>query len=167
MSNKSLTKFKVGTKVIYPSYGVGTVEKIEKLEVSGGDDAFYIIRLRKNGMTIMAPTRSADSIGLRGVISTKDIPKILSILGEGINFDIEPNWNKRQRKFLEMIKTGALSEVAHVYRSLFILKESKGLSFVEQQVFDNAYELIVSEIAESKGIERDKAAQLVGEALPH
>ncbi|MDH5508926.1 MAG: CarD family transcriptional regulator [Nitrospinota bacterium] len=161
----SLAQFKVGTKVVYPSHGLGTIEKIEKLKFAGMADAFYIIRLRKSGMTIMAPTRTADSLGLRGVIAKRDVPKILSILENGILEEVEPNWNKRQKRFLEMIKTGALSDVAHVYRALFKLKGSKGLSFVEQQVFDNAYELIVSEIAEAKGICKDKAALMVGKAL--
>jgi len=165
MPDKSLSRFKVGAKIVYPSYGLGVVEKIEQLKMSGNADAFYIIRLRKNGMTVMAPMRSADSIGLRCVINKKEIPKILAILGNGLMENIEPNWNKRQKLFLEMIKTGALTNVAKVYRALFKLKESKGLSFIEQQVFDNAYELIVSEIAESKGIGKDKAAELVGKAL--
>ncbi|MDH5677839.1 MAG: CarD family transcriptional regulator [Nitrospinota bacterium] len=161
----SLIRFKVGSRVVYPSHGLGTIEKIEQLKVSGMADAFYIIRLRKSGMTIMAPTRSAGSLGLRSVITKKEVPKILSILGNGIMDNVEPNWNKRQKRFLEMIKTGALSDVAHVYRALFKLKASKGLSFVEQQVFDNAYELIVSEIAEAKGVDKDKAAIMVGKAL--
>jgi len=165
MPDKSFSRFKVGAKIVYPSYGLGVVEKIEQLKMSGNADAFYIIRLRKNGMTVMAPMRSADSIGLRCVINKKEIPKILAILGNGLMENIEPNWNKRQKLFLEMIKTGALTNVAKVYRALFKLKESKGLSFIEQQVFDNAYELIVSEIAESKGIGKDKAAELVGKAL--
>jgi len=162
---KSLSKFKVGSKVIYPSHGLGVIEKIEQVKVSGVADAYYIIRLRKNGMTVMAPTRSAGSIGLRNVIPKKDVAKILSILAAGLLADVEPNWNKRQKRFLEMIKTGSLSEVAHVYRALFKLKGEKGLSFVEQQVFDNAYELIISEIAEAKGIDKSKAALMVGKAL--
>lgn len=163
--DKVLSKFKVGSKVVYPSHGLGIIERIEEVQVSGVADAYYIIRLRKSQMTVMAPTRSAGSIGLRGVIAKKDVSKILTILGTGILADVEPNWNKRQKRFLEMIKTGALSQVAQVYRALFKLKESKGLSFVEQQVFDNAYELIVSEIAEAKGIDKGKAALMVGKAL--
>jgi len=158
--------FKVGSKVIYPSHGLGIIEKIEEREVAGSEDAFFIIRLQKNGMTIMAPIRSAQVVGLRQIIATKEVPKIMRILRNGVaDQDLEPNWNKRQKAFLDKIKTGSLTEVASVYRTLFKLKESKGLSFVEQQVFENAHHLIVSEIAEAKGINEDKAVKLVGQAL--
>ena len=159
--------FKVGSKIIYPSHGLGIIEKIEPRDVSGITEACYIIRLRNSGMTIMAPLKSARSVGLRGIIPKRDVPKIIRILKNGASKDIETNWNKRQKSFLEKIKSGSIFEVASVYRDLFTLRSMKGLSFGEQQVFDNAHKLIVSEIAESKGIQEEKAAKLLNEALKH
>lgn len=165
MPAKSLDEFKVGSKVIYPSHGLGTIEKIEKREVSGASAAFYIIRLQKNGMTIMAPIKSASDVGLRGIISKSEIPKVMKILKNGMIENYERNWNKRQKSFLEKIKSGCLYEVAAVYRTLAYLRENKGLSFVEQQVFENAEQLIISEIAEAKGVAEDQVVKMMDKAL--
>ncbi len=157
--------FQVGSKVIYPNHGLGVIEKIENRKISGTAAAFYIIRIQKNGMTIMAPINSAVCVGMRQIISKRDVPKIIKILENGGVDSYEPNWNKRQKIYQEKIKTGSLFEVASVYRTLFLLKESKGLSFVEQQVFENAHHLVISELAEAKGIGQDKAVKLVDKAV--
>jgi CarD family transcriptional regulator len=78
---------------------------------------------------------------------------------------MESNWNKRQKVYLEKIKSGSLFEVASVYRDLYFLRTTKGLSFGEQQVFDNAHKLIVSEIAESKGVGEEKVVKMLNDAL--
>ena len=165
MRKKSRSTFKVGSKVIYPNHGLGVIEKIEERKVSGTADAFYVIRIRKGAMTIMAPTKTAENMGLRDIIAKTEVPKIMRILKNGIAETFEPNWNKRQKTYIDKIKTGSLSEVATVYRALHKLKESKGLSFVEQQVFENAHHLVISELAEAKGVGEDKVVKLVDRAL--
>jgi len=45
------------------------------------------------------------------------------------------------------------------------LRTTKGLFFGEQQVFDNAQKLIISEIAEAKGIHEGKAEKMLNDAL--
>jgi len=157
--------FKVGAKVVYPTHGLGIIEKIEELSVSGAIAAFYIIRIKSKEMTIMAPINSAVSAGMRSIISKREVPKMMRILKNGIAESFEPNWNKRQKNYLDKIKTGCVFEVASVYRALFKLKMSKGLSFVEQQVFENAHPLVISELAEAKGIAENRAAEIVNKAL--
>lgn len=152
-------------KIIYPSHGIGTITKIESGKASGLDESCYIIRFQTSGMTIMAPVKSAKNVGMRNVIQKREVPKIMRILKDSNSEKIESNWNKRQKTYLEKIKSGSIFEVASVYRDLFLLKEKKGLSFGEQQVFDNAHKLVVSEIAEAKGIQEDKASVLLDKAL--
>ncbi len=165
MTQKFDIAFKVGSKIIYPNHGLGVIEKIERRKVSGTANSYYIIRIRKGSMTIMAPIKTAKDVGMRDVISKSDVPKIMKILKNGISEIFEPNWNKRQKTYLDKIKTGSLFEVATVYRALHKLKESKGLSFVEQQVFENAHQLVISELAEAKGVGEDKVMKLVDKAL--
>lgn len=165
MPRKAVNSFKVGSKVIYPNHGLGIIEKIENRKVSGTAEPYYIIRIRRGSMTIMAPTKAADLVGLRYIISKNEVPRIMKVLRNGVSEIFEPNWNKRQKTYLDKIKTGSLFEVASVYRALHKLKESKGLSFVEQQVFENAHQLVISELAEAKGIGEDKVTKLVDKAL--
>ncbi|MGK7344219.1 MAG: CarD family transcriptional regulator [Candidatus Nitrospinota bacterium M3_3B_026] len=157
--------FQVGSKIIYPSHGLGVVEKIENRDMSGLDESCYVIRLKNSGMTIIAPIKTAGAIGMREIIRKREVPKIMSILKNGGSCAIEPNWNKRQKSYMEKIKSGSIFEVASVYRDLFTLRTTKGLSFGEQQVFDNAHSLIVSELAEAKGINESKAEKMLDKAL--
>src|SRR5574337_1188486 len=57
--------YRTGTKVVYPTHGVGWIEAIEKKEVAGGLQPFYVVRIIGNGMTILVPTKNAKRVGLR------------------------------------------------------------------------------------------------------
>lgn len=159
--------FKIGTKIVYPAHGVGVVEKIEEKEMSGKTEHCYIIRMSEGGMTIMVPKNNATKIGIRKVIDKKDVKKILTILRNDSHdsSEMEENWNRRHKEYIEKIKTGSVFEVAKVYRDLYLLKSEKELSFGERQVLDNAHQLIVSEIAEAKGINEEKAKLLLKNAM--
>ncbi len=165
MEQKSQTSFPIGSKIIYPSHGIGTIEKIEQKSVAGVNESCYIIFFKTSGMKIMAPIKQANFVGMRSLITKREVPKIMRILKDGGEKRIESNWNKRQKTYMEKIKSGSIFEVALVYRDLYFLKERKGLSFGEQQVFDNAQKLVVSEIAEAKGIHEEKATKLLSKAL--
>jgi CarD family transcriptional regulator len=60
--------FKVGDLAVYPAQGVGVIEAIEKREYMGSKQTFYIMKIMSNGMKIMIPTDSAESVGLREII---------------------------------------------------------------------------------------------------
>jgi CarD family transcriptional regulator len=139
--------FKVGDKAVYPAQGVGVIEAIERREVMGNQQTFYVMKIMGNGMKIMIPTKSAHTVGLREVISKDEIPKIYEILrNKNVTID-KQTWNKRYREYLEKIKTGSVYEIARVLRDLFILKSDKSLSFGERKMMDTAKNLLVKEIS--------------------
>jgi len=67
--------FNVGDLAVYPAQGVGIIEAIEYREVMGCAQRFYIMRIMGNGMKIMIPTDSADTVGLREVIAVEISPR--------------------------------------------------------------------------------------------
>ncbi|MGD0275920.1 MAG: CarD family transcriptional regulator [Syntrophales bacterium] len=139
--------FKVGDMAVYPAQGVGVIEAIERREIMGNQQTFYVMKIMGNGMKIMIPIKSAHSVGLREVISKDEIPKIYEILkNKNVTID-KQTWNKRYREYLEKIKTGSVYEIARVLRDLFILKTDKSLSFGERKMMDTAKNLLVKEIS--------------------
>ena len=156
--------YRVGTKVVYPTHGVGLVEAIERKEVSGGRQSFYILRIIGSGMTIMVPTKNAKRVGLREVIEPSEIPKVIAILKKN-DLEISPNWNRRFKDNLERIKTGSLYEVALVLRKLVLLQKERNLSFGEKKMLENVRRLIVSEISHASGVDQEKARVLVERAV--
>lgn len=148
--------FKVGDLAVYPAQGVGVIEAIENREVMGKKQPFYVMKIMGNGMKIMIPTDSADSVGLREVIRKEDISKIYDILRcKDVTID-KQTWNKRYREYLEKIKTGSVFEIASVLRDLLVLKTDKNLSFGERKIMDTAKNLLVKEISVASKLEETK-----------
>ncbi|MDD5167356.1 MAG: CarD family transcriptional regulator [Syntrophales bacterium] len=151
--------FKVGDLAVYPAQGVGVIEAIEKKEIMGNKQTFYIMKIMGNGMKIMIPTNSAKSVGLREVIKEKEISKVYDILkNKDITID-KQTWNKRYREYLEKIKTGSVYEIAKVLRDLLILKNDKNLSFGERKMMDTAKSLLIKEISVATKSDETKIEQ--------
>jgi len=151
--------FKVGDLAVYPAQGVGVIEAIENREVLGNSQPFYIMRIMGNGMRIMIPMDGAEAVGLRELISEKEIPLIYEILrNKNVTID-KQTWNKRYREYLEKIKTGSVFEIAQVLRDLFILKSDKNLSFGERKMMDTAKNLLIKEISIASHSEETKIEQ--------
>jgi CarD family transcriptional regulator len=151
--------FKVGDLAVYPAQGVGVIEAIESREVMGSTQKFYIMKIMSNGMKIMIPTGSAESVGLRELILEDDVPKGYEILkNKDITID-KQTWNKRYREYLEKIKTGSVFEIARVLRDLLILKNDKNLSFGERKMMDTAKSLLIKEISIASNAEETKIEQ--------
>lgn len=158
--------YRVGTKVVYPTHGVGLIEAIEKRKLLEGQQSFYVLRIIGSGMTIMVPTKNAKRVGLREVIEPSEIPSVMAILKKN-DLEISPNWNRRFKDNLERIKTGSLYEVAVVLRKLVLLQKERNLSFGEKKMLENVWKLIVSEISHASGMDQEKARALVERAVNH
>lgn len=158
--------FKIGDLAVYPAQGVGVIESIEKREVMGNEQIFYIMKILGNTMTIMIPTDSAKSVGLREVISEEEIPKVYEILKERDIIIDKQTWNKRYKEYLEKIKTGSVFEIAKVLRDLFILKYNKDLSFGERKMMDTAKNLLIKEMSVATQDEETKIEQNINAIFP-
>jgi len=151
--------FKVGDKAVYPAHGVGVIESIESREISGDKHTFYILRILENNMTIMIPTKKADDVGLREIISIDEIPRVYEILKERDVMPENQAWNRRYREYMEKIKTGSVFEIAEVLRNLFLLKLDKDLSFGERRIMDTARSLLVKEISAANNSSEENTLQ--------
>ena len=142
----------VGDKVVHPAHGLGEIIAIEQREIGGTKGEFFIIRILDNGMRVMVPRTSAESAGLRPVMSGKDADKVLETMkAREVAVDLQP-WSRRFRAYTEMIKSGSPHEVAKVLRDMYRLKFDKELSFGERRLLDQAKSLLLKELAAAKGV---------------
>ena len=148
--------FKIGDLAVYPSHGVGVIERIESRQISGNSQDFYIMRILENDMIIMIPTKNVENVGLRELIRQKEVPKLYSILKKKKTMMDNQTWNRRFREYTEKIKTGSVYEVAGVYRDLLTLKIEKELSFGERKMLDTARNLLVKEISLAKKVKEEQ-----------
>jgi CarD family transcriptional regulator len=147
MTQKRGTFFKTGDMAVYPSHGVGIIDKIETKNLTGKEQKFYILRLLSNGMTIMIPTDNVEQVGLRGIVTNREISKVYKILKEKTVPSDSQTWNRRYREYMEKIRTGSVFEVAEVLRDLLLLRIGKDLSFGERRMLDMAKGLLVKELS--------------------
>ncbi len=156
--------YKQGDKLVYPMHGVGIIEAIEKKEVLGQKLEFYIMTIVNNGMKVMIPVKNADHVGLRPIISKNEVKKVLTIISQG-ETEREDDWKLRYQNNIDKIKSGSIYEVSKVARDLYRRGREKELSIMERKLYENAYNLLIHEIALAKSIDIEEAGNVVSEAL--
>jgi CarD family transcriptional regulator len=149
-------EFSVGDKAVYPVHGVAEVVALEQRDIGGNKTAVYILKIIDTGLKIMVPTVNAGSVGLRDLITSKQVKEVYSILkSRDIPRDTQ-TWNRRYREYMEKIKTGSVFEIAEVMRDLSVLRTTKDLSFGERKMLETARGLLIKELALAKGVGEDK-----------
>ncbi len=148
--------FKVGDNAVYPSHGVGRIDRIERRNVNGKIQAYYIIQMLESGMKVMVPTNKVESVGLRQIISKNAVSKVYTILKGQPNKMDNQTWNRRYRQYMEKIRTGSPYEIAAVLRDLYQLKSDKDLSFGERKMLDTAKSFLVKEISLAKEVDEQE-----------
>ena len=142
---KKNAQFKIGETVVYPKHGVGEVVKIETMEVASIKTNFYVVKMEQSKLTIRVPTDKLEQVGLRKISSKKTIEDVFDIL------KLKPKirrimWSRRAQEYEAKISSGKIYELAEVVRDL-----NKGddlmvdQSYSERQLFEKAYERILSE----------------------
>lgn len=146
---------------VYPAHGVGVIESIETQTIAGVDQKFYVMRILDNDMTIMIPTTNSDNVGLRSIISSKEVENVLDILMERDIKISSQTWNRRYRDYMDKIKTGSVFEVAVVLRDLYLLSDDKELSYGERKMMDTAKNLLIKEISLARNEEEEMVEKQV------
>ena len=145
--------FSIGDYAVCPGHGVAQVCDIEQRDLGGESKDYYILKTVSNGMTVMVPTDS--QTGIRPLVSKADTNEVYELLKDhDIKID-NSTWNRRYREYSNKIKTGSLIEIAEVLRALFLLKDTKNLSFGEKKMLDQCRDLLSQEISLSNGEQKD------------
>jgi CarD family transcriptional regulator len=156
--------FQKGDKVVYPNHGIGVVEDIlggPELKTEG---QYYKLRILSNATKVMVPCANVDGVGLRRVISEKDVDRIFDLL-ENRKIEQHSNWKGRYKDNSDKMRSGSIYDVAGVLKDLSFLSKRKSLSFREKRMLDRARFLVVSEVAEVAGETQNLVEQKIDIAL--
>ena len=148
--------YSVGDKVVYPHHGAGKIMKIEQKDVLGQQRDYLTIQILHNDMTVMVPVENADRAGLRKVIESDVVDRVLEVL-RGDPTNMPKNWSRRYKHNRDKLKTGDIFEVAEVVRNLAIRHADKGLSTGEKQMFSKAKKILASELMYARNFDEDEA----------
>lgn len=136
---------KIGDIVVYPMHGAGVIEDIEECEIMGEHKSYYVLKLPMGSMKVMIPVDNAENIGLREVISEKELEEVVEVL-KGKPEKSTGSWNKRFQANLDRMKTGDLKEVAKVARNLIKQDKDKRISSGEKRLMDLSKQILVTEL---------------------
>ena len=156
--------FQIGDKVVYPNHGIGVVEDILGTSEPARTSQFYKLRILSNATKVMVPIANVDGVGLRRVITNRDVDRIFDLL-ENKKVEQHANWKGRYKDNSDKMRSGSIYDVAGVLKSLSYLSKRKSLSFREKRMLDRARFLIVSEVAEVAGESQDLVEQKIDLAL--
>jgi CarD family transcriptional regulator len=138
--------FKIGDMVVYPNHGLGVIEKIEQRDLGDRTEEFLRLRIIGNDSTVMVPRSNTGNVGLRPVMTRKEVDLVFDVLKDN-KIRVFDDWKGRFQENSDKMRTGSITEVALVFKSLTHLSLQKNLSYRERRMLDRARYLIVSEIA--------------------
>jgi CarD family transcriptional regulator len=159
-----MDSLKIGDKVIFPNQGLGVVEGICEEAYDGQRFMVFHLRIISNNTLVTVPSSTAFEIGIRRPVTNGCIRKIYEFMGNG-DVDVTTDWKGRYKEHLNLMKSGALIDMAMVLKSLYVLSFNKPLSFREKKMMEKAKELIVSEISVAAASPSSKVEEKLRGAL--
>ena len=129
--------------VVYPKHGVGLITEFKKINIGGIDVETYVLKFEKDKANGMVPVNKQSH--LRPLATINQVNKCISILKSKPKIK-RSMWSRRAQEYEAKISSGKIYELAEVVRDL-----NKGddlmvdQSYSERQLFEKAYERILSE----------------------
>ncbi|HKN47279.1 MAG TPA: CarD family transcriptional regulator [Candidatus Polarisedimenticolia bacterium] len=157
-------EFKIGDKVVYPNHGLGVIEQIERRASGDREEEFLRLRIVANDSTVMVPRSNTTSVGLRRIVTRKEIDVVYDVLKD-TTVQVFDDWKGRFQENSDKMRTGSITEVALVFKSLSHLALQKNLSYRERRMLDKAKYLIVSELAEVERLPADQVEAKIDRAV--
>ncbi len=136
-------EYKIKDHVVYPKHGVGQITEFKKINIGGIDVETYVIKFEKDKANGMVPVNKQSH--LRPLATINQVNKCMSILKSKPKIK-RSMWSRRAQEYEAKISSGKIYELAEVVRDL-----NKGddlmvdQSYSERQLFEKAYERILSE----------------------
>ncbi len=163
---KTVTRqgFKTGEAIVYPAHGVGEIIAIEEQEVAGFKLELFVISFLKDKMTLRVPTAKAASVGMRKLSEESLVAKALETLTGRARVK-RTMWSRRAQEYEAKINSGDLIAVAEVVRDLHRSEAQPEQSYSERQLYEQAIERLVSEIAAVNKLTETEATKLVEQNL--
>ena len=148
--------FRKGDFVVYPTHGVGKIDKVGPEEIGGHKLDLIYISFDENKMTLRVPVAQARATGLRKLASKEAMAQAMTILA-GRPKVSRLMWAKRAQEFQAKINSGDLKSVAEVCRDLQSAANGSAPSYSQRNVFELAIDRLAGEFAGVNGLDKAEA----------
>lgn len=159
-----MNSFKIGDRIIYPNQGLAVIEDIQQENLYGENFKVYHVRILANNTLVLVPCSNTDEIGIRKPLSEDSVEEIFKFLKKR-RVDVTTDWKGRYKEHVNLMRSGAIFDMASVLKSLYYLSLTKALSFREKKMLEKAKELLVAEISEVSSLPLSKIEQRISDTL--
>ncbi len=156
--------FAEGDYVVYPTHGVGKVERIATEEIAGHKLELIHITFEENRMTLRVPVSKARTAGLRKLATRKLFDDALALL-KGRARIKRTMWSRRAQEYEAKINSGDPMAIAEVVRDLHRNAGQPDQSFSERQIYEAAMDRLAAEMAALDGTDKATAAAKLADYL--
>ena len=156
-------QFKPKDYIVYPKHGVGQILSVSSKTIGGIDVQCYDIKFEKDKAMGLLPINKQSH--LRPLSTINQVNKCISIL-KGKPKIKRSMWSRRAQEYEQKITSGKIYELAEVVRDL-----NKGddimidQSYSERQLFEKAYERILTEFQIILNLSLDDTQKKLDKAL--
>ena len=156
--------FAEGDHVVYPTHGVGRVERIATEEIAGHKLELIHITFEENRMTLRVPVAKARTAGLRKLANRKTFDEALAVL-KGRARIKRTMWSRRAQEYEAKINSGDPLAIAEVVRDLHRNAGQPDQSFSERQIYEAAMDRLAAELAALESLDKASAIAKLGNYL--
>jgi len=156
--------FAEGDHVVYPTHGVGKVERIAIEEIAGHRLELIHITFEENRMTLRVPVSKARSAGLRKLATRKLFDEAMAVL-KGRARIKRTMWSRRAQEYEAKINSGDPLAIAEVVRDLHRNAGQPDQSFSERQIYESAMDRLAAELAALDKTDKVTAATKLSDFL--
>ena len=156
-------EFKIKDYIVYPKHGVGQILSISTKTIGEIEVQCYDIKFEKDKAIGLLPINKQHN--LRSLSSVNQLNKCISILKSKPKIK-RSMWSRRAQEYEQKITSGKIYDLAEVVRDL-----NKGddlmidQSYSERQLFEKAYERILSEFKIVMNLSMEDAQKKLDKAL--
>ena len=156
--------FEEGDHVVYPTHGVGKVERIATEEIAGHKLELIHITFEENRMTLRVPVAKARTAGLRKLATRKMFDEALAVLRGRARIK-RTMWSRRAQEYEAKINSGDPLAIAEVVRDLHRNAGQPDQSFSERQIYEAAMDRLAAELGALDRIDKAAAAVKLADFL--
>jgi CarD family transcriptional regulator len=156
--------FAEGDHVVYPTHGVGRVEKIAVEDIAGHRLELIHITFEENRMTLRVPVSKARTAGLRKLATRKIFDEAMAVLRGRARIK-RTMWSRRAQEYEAKINSGDPLSIAEVVRDLHRNAGQPDQSFSERQIYEAAMDRLGAELAALDGTDKTTAATKLADFL--
>ncbi|MCB0132440.1 MAG: hypothetical protein KDD78_16375 [Caldilineaceae bacterium] len=143
-------QYAIGTHVVHPAHGAGTIIDIREHEMNDGLRNYYVIQFSDQNLTVSVPVRRTEEIGIRDVMTEGKFEQVMKTLSLRPK-QLPQDYKERRHALSVLVHSGRPVDVAEAVRDLIWRREEKHLTLADSRFLDQARTMLIEEMVLATG----------------